>query len=341
MIRGEGLLNRNKQPLREHLATSASTSASASCWAASRSRTATPTASSTTATAAPTRRPARQVDGRGCPSDTDSDGVPNGVDRCPTTVSGAAVDATRLRQRLRRRQHPRRPRPLPRHAGGRAGRSARLPPGLRRRRHRGRPRPLLRDAARRHGGRAGLPGRRGWRRRPRRSRPLPPDGRRRPGQSDRLRRGPESQRPRTLPPTGPPPAAAAVPPAVTRERRAAGARGGQAIRENHRRRIARQWDSSRERRGSTPAPTSRWTRWCRSWWPIPRSGSRSWPTRTTAGTPTANLHLTSLQADAVRNYLVTKGVSFPAGRRPRSSARPSHSLPTPLRADALQIVAWR
>lgn len=33
------------------------------------------------------------VDGRGCPSDGDSDGVPDGVDRCPTTVAGAAVDS--------------------------------------------------------------------------------------------------------------------------------------------------------------------------------------------------------------------------------------------------------
>ena len=33
------------------------------------------------------------VDVRGCPSDGDSDGVPDGIDRCPTTVAGAAVDA--------------------------------------------------------------------------------------------------------------------------------------------------------------------------------------------------------------------------------------------------------
>jgi OOP family OmpA-OmpF porin len=32
------------------------------------------------------------VDARGCPSDSDGDGVPDGVDRCPTTVAGAAVD---------------------------------------------------------------------------------------------------------------------------------------------------------------------------------------------------------------------------------------------------------
>ena len=35
-----------------------------------------------------------QVDGRGCPSDEDNDGVPNGVDRCPTTAPGADVDPT-------------------------------------------------------------------------------------------------------------------------------------------------------------------------------------------------------------------------------------------------------
>src|SRR5690349_3336411 len=33
------------------------------------------------------------VDARGCPSDSDGDGVPDGVDRCPTTVAGAAVDS--------------------------------------------------------------------------------------------------------------------------------------------------------------------------------------------------------------------------------------------------------
>jgi outer membrane protein OmpA-like peptidoglycan-associated protein/opacity protein-like surface antigen len=32
------------------------------------------------------------VDSRGCPSDSDGDGVPDGVDRCTTTVAGAAVD---------------------------------------------------------------------------------------------------------------------------------------------------------------------------------------------------------------------------------------------------------
>jgi outer membrane protein OmpA-like peptidoglycan-associated protein/opacity protein-like surface antigen len=35
-----------------------------------------------------------QVDGRGCPADSDGDGVPNGVDRCPSSGSGALVDAT-------------------------------------------------------------------------------------------------------------------------------------------------------------------------------------------------------------------------------------------------------
>ncbi len=34
-----------------------------------------------------------QVDGRGCPSDDDNDGVPNGVDRCPGTAAGVTVDA--------------------------------------------------------------------------------------------------------------------------------------------------------------------------------------------------------------------------------------------------------
>jgi outer membrane protein OmpA-like peptidoglycan-associated protein len=32
------------------------------------------------------------VDGRGCPQDSDNDGVPDGVDRCASTIAGAAVD---------------------------------------------------------------------------------------------------------------------------------------------------------------------------------------------------------------------------------------------------------
>jgi outer membrane protein OmpA-like peptidoglycan-associated protein len=35
-----------------------------------------------------------QVDGAGCPADNDSDGVANGVDRCPNTAVGATVDAS-------------------------------------------------------------------------------------------------------------------------------------------------------------------------------------------------------------------------------------------------------
>ena len=35
-----------------------------------------------------------QVDGSGCPADNDSDGVANGVDRCPNTATGAMVDAS-------------------------------------------------------------------------------------------------------------------------------------------------------------------------------------------------------------------------------------------------------
>ena len=34
-----------------------------------------------------------QVDGRGCPADSDGDGVANGVDRCPNTAGGALVNA--------------------------------------------------------------------------------------------------------------------------------------------------------------------------------------------------------------------------------------------------------
>src|SRR3989442_1493334 len=34
-----------------------------------------------------------RVDAKGCPSDGDGDGVPDGVDQCPNTPAGAVVDA--------------------------------------------------------------------------------------------------------------------------------------------------------------------------------------------------------------------------------------------------------
>lgn len=41
----------------------------------------------------PNTPPGAQVDGSGCPADNDGDGVVNGVDRCPNTPTGALVDA--------------------------------------------------------------------------------------------------------------------------------------------------------------------------------------------------------------------------------------------------------
>ena len=43
--------------------------------------------------ACPDTRLGALVDTRGCPTDRDADGVPDGLDRCPNTVEGAAVDA--------------------------------------------------------------------------------------------------------------------------------------------------------------------------------------------------------------------------------------------------------
>ncbi|HEU5304615.1 MAG TPA: OmpA family protein [Gemmatimonadales bacterium] len=40
----------------------------------------------------PNTPPGAQVDGSGCPADSDSDGVANGIDRCPNTALGATVD---------------------------------------------------------------------------------------------------------------------------------------------------------------------------------------------------------------------------------------------------------
>ena len=115
--------------------TSASTSASAACWAASRSTTATATASSTTATAAPTRRPAprwtgagarptatptacltawtaapttapgAEVDATGCTQDSDGDNIADGLDRCPDTRVGRPGRPERLPTRQRWRRH--------------------------------------------------------------------------------------------------------------------------------------------------------------------------------------------------------------------------------------------
>ena len=42
----------------------------------------------------PDTAPGAQVDGAGCPVDSDSDGVANGVDRCPNTPLGATVDTS-------------------------------------------------------------------------------------------------------------------------------------------------------------------------------------------------------------------------------------------------------
>ena len=38
--------------------------------------------------------PGAQVDGTGCPADSDNDGVANGLDRCPNTAVGATVDSS-------------------------------------------------------------------------------------------------------------------------------------------------------------------------------------------------------------------------------------------------------
>ena len=58
------------------------------------SPTATATASSRTMDRCPDTPAGAQVDGTGCPSDSDADGVPDGVDRCANTAPGAEVDAT-------------------------------------------------------------------------------------------------------------------------------------------------------------------------------------------------------------------------------------------------------
>jgi outer membrane protein OmpA-like peptidoglycan-associated protein len=42
----------------------------------------------------PDTPPGAQVDGTGCPSDSDADGVPDGVDRCANTAPGASVNAS-------------------------------------------------------------------------------------------------------------------------------------------------------------------------------------------------------------------------------------------------------
>ena len=97
MVRGEGLLVRNKSKARQNVAAVSLSNFGASLGVSvmlgskpildsdgdgvldNRDR-------------CPDTPAGASVDSRGCPSDSDNDGVPDGVDRCPNTVAGAAVD---------------------------------------------------------------------------------------------------------------------------------------------------------------------------------------------------------------------------------------------------------
>ena len=276
----------------------------------------------------------------------------------PTPPPGAAVNATRLHPGLRRRQHRRRARPLPRHRSRRAGGSERLPQGQRRRLHPRRPRPLLRDAARRHGGRPRLPGRRGRRRGAGRPRPLPPDANRSDDQPHRLphRSGAGRQPPRRPHrPAAPPAAAAHADAAAPQARRGAAVRSRPAGPPAAR--TGGSWPGVLPGVGFAPG-TARLR---------PESyvaldsiaddpSGRHHRLRAEIGAHTDNAghrrpqnqHLSNLQAEAVRTYLVTKGVNFqqvqargyggtvpltpdntPRGRRRTGGSRSSRSYAGP------------
>jgi outer membrane protein OmpA-like peptidoglycan-associated protein len=92
MVRGEGELNRNKSSTRN--LTNVGASLGVSLMLGSK-----PIADNdgdgvqNNRDRCPDTPRGAQVDGRGCPSDEDGDGVPNGIDRCPGTSAGATVDA--------------------------------------------------------------------------------------------------------------------------------------------------------------------------------------------------------------------------------------------------------
>ena len=101
--------------------------------------------------------------------------------------------------------------------------------------------------------------------------------------------------------------------------------------------------SPRARHGFRRRPTSPSTRW-------PRSCSARTPTsRVEIGAHTDNSGSTSddnrasrqLQAEAVRDYLVVKGVQLPADRGARLRLVGAAHRPTPPRADAPPTAAWR
>ena len=92
------------------------------------------------------------------PSDSDADGVPDGGGPLRQHGARRGGGRDRLHPGLGQRQHPRRARPLPGHRVGRPGGPERLPTRQRWRRHSRRARPLLRDSQGRHGGCARLSG---------------------------------------------------------------------------------------------------------------------------------------------------------------------------------------
>ncbi len=264
-----------------------------------------------------------QVDSRGCTSDTDSDGVPNGVDKCATTVAGATVDSSgcatdsdsdNIPDGLDRCPDTQAgvlvdPRGCPRDSDGDA-----IADGLDR--CSDTPRGATVDALGCPGDEDGDGVLDGLDRCPRTS-----AGARvnttgcAPGQSPNAPTAAPTQAPPPAPvqpPQGqpvqgkPPAAAAAVPPAITRDTAAKPAKPAGKIAAGVLPGVGFETGTARLSSSSYVALDSL----VQILLADPTQRVEIQAHTDNSGTAAASLHLTSLQADAVRNYVVTKGVPF-------------------------------
>ena len=216
------------------------------------------------------------VDPRGCPKDSDGDQIPDGLDRCSETPRGATVDALGCPGDEDGDGVLRRPGPLPRTPTGTHGDAERLHPGP----GAGAPR-SGRGAACESS------------RRPTRRRPLHPaaqPGAVRPTRPSRRRQDAAGY---------PGPAAA---PARNTQVPSAGTERG------HHSRVSPSYPGTARLQSSSYVALDSIAEILQG--QPERRGSRSARTPTTAAAAADNLRITSLQAEAVRDYLVVKGVAY-------------------------------
>ena len=292
---------------------------------------------STTATGAPTPRPAPRWTAAAARATSDGDGVPDGVDRCPRrwpappwtpAAAPRTPTATTSPTGWTGAPTPRRACWSIRDGCPKDSDGDGIPDGLDR---------CSDTPARSHRGRAGLPRRRGRRWGARWPRSLPTDAGRSHGDAQRVRRRarrPASRRPRCHQRRPAPrrqpggrragardPARAQPPPTATRHHPAArsGAHGRCPDCPGGRRTIAAgRHPRSRLRSRDGPAAPSAYVA-LDSVAAIllrrPAGHRRGLGPHGQRGSPAENLRLTGLQAEAVRDYLVVKGVPLPADRR--------------------------